>query len=283
MNPENLRVVTDFNSTWRSAEPERIGQEILSVFNETHRQVDDFYIIIQNGTPIDPATETTIWFDKSTDLERREAEFFDQLVSEADKRDSGSFVLISPSLIGTYPCNKAILYQIAYTFEYPPQKVLTGSAILFDTPKDHTLQIAKQLDPSTANTSNAEILRNKLFICPDEFNLTDLLELIGTNYSDSTPTPSQELISHFVGLIKSGHDPRLIAQEMQARGVIGKHSISCPPSLFGISLTLDFTVGKDILKCVQCPFCKTTVDAEIFDGEIHCPNCNEKRPYQKAA
>lgn len=29
---------------------------------------------------------------------------------------------------------------------------------------------------------------------------------------------------------------------------------------------------KQILKCVECPFCHKTVDAEIYGGEIHCPD-----------
>lgn len=40
---------------------------------------------------------------------------------------------------------------------------------------------------------------------------------------------------------------------------------------------------KEIKKCVECPFCHNTVDAEIYDGKIHCPKCKKSLPRQKSA
>lgn len=34
--------------------------------------------------------------------------------------------------------------------------------------------------------------------------------------------------------------------------------------------------NKEIIKCVECPFCKEIVDAEIYDGKIHCPKCKQE-------
>lgn len=33
------------------------------------------------------------------------------------------------------------------------------------------------------------------------------------------------------------------------------------------------------LKCVECPFCHSVVDADIADGKIICPACNSSAPY----
>lgn len=37
------------------------------------------------------------------------------------------------------------------------------------------------------------------------------------------------------------------------------------------------TGRKEILKCVRCPQCGKTVDAEIYDGKIHCPSCGASK------
>lgn len=43
------------------------------------------------------------------------------------------------------------------------------------------------------------------------------------------------------------------------------------------------TKVKEIVKCVNCPSCHQTVDAEISDGEIRCLNCGAKKPYHRIA
>ncbi len=38
---------------------------------------------------------------------------------------------------------------------------------------------------------------------------------------------------------------------------------------------------KNKLLCVDCPFCHQTVDAEVYDGKIHCPNCGAEAEIEK--
>ncbi len=40
-----------------------------------------------------------------------------------------------------------------------------------------------------------------------------------------------------------------------------------------IEVSSETTKNKEKLLCVNCPFCHQTVDAEIYDGKIHCPKC----------
>jgi ssDNA-binding Zn-finger/Zn-ribbon topoisomerase 1 len=102
-------------------------------------------------------------------------------------------------------------------------------------------------------------------------------------FQETTQTPNEQTISYFIDLIKSGENPRTIAIEMYERGILGEKSISCPFSLTSNAVTLNFAGTKEILKCVQCPYCKKTVDAEIYHGKIHCPDCHKSAEYSKAA
>lgn len=47
--------------------------------------------------------------------------------------------------------------------------------------------------------------------------------------------------------------------------------------IFGVGGARMVIGGKEILKCVTCPSCKSTVDAEIYEGKIHCPKCGASK------
>ncbi len=50
-------------------------------------------------------------------------------------------------------------------------------------------------------------------------------------------------------------------------------------SIFGKASGITSQGEQSVLKCVQCPFCKNTVDAVISGGKITCPSCNASSPY----
>ncbi len=223
-----LLTTKHFIHSWRDVDPKRLSEEIKSVFNETNRQPDPFSFVVRDGELVDSATNTIVNFRRNSELEKTEGRVWDDLKKWANKSESGTSAWISPILEGVYPANKFIFYEIRYTDDMPPQKVLFSTTILFDTPKDHCLKIAQMINPLMANVKNPEFLRGQLLRIQKNFNIADILELIGKPEKDKQKTQSQETINYFVDQIKSGRDPELIVLEMQAKGVIGEYSISCP-------------------------------------------------------
>ncbi len=220
-----------FIDSWQSSnvDPNRLSVELMSVFDETNRRLNNFYFIVKNGELLDPATNNIIDFPRNTTLEMVEGKVWNSLKNWANDSSEGVSIWTSPQLEGVYPCDKVIHYQIAYTFEYPPQKVLLSTAILLDNQKSYF----------------SEELRDQLIIKDANFTLTSLLEELGQVKNESEPTASQKTINYFVAQIKSGRDASSIAEEMQVMGVIGEHSISCPTASSGVLLNhskiLDFS------------------------------------------
>src|SRR5258705_5457332 len=173
-----------FINSWQTSnvDPNRLAEELGSVANETHRQADNFHFIVKSGELIDPATKKTINFTRNSEIEIAEGKVWDALKVWANTEEAGGAVWTSPQLDDVYPCDKVVYYQIAYTFEYPPQKVLQATAILLDTPKNHF----------------EEKLRQKLVIKDADFTLISLLEELGQDKNQNNETPSQETINYFV-------------------------------------------------------------------------------------
>lgn len=252
------KTIENFIPSWRFTEPDRLGQEIVSAFNETHRNADDYKFKFKEGKLVDLKTETEIKIDTSTYLGKKDAEFLDCLTSWVGENESGVALWISPSYEAAYPCNKITMYKIE-TEHY--EKTTFNVTVLFDTSKQHTLEIASKLNPNLEKVSDPEVLRNKLFVTDDNFTLTDLFLLIGKEETQ-TSKPDKDLIEYFVDLIHSGKDSRLIAMEMQQKGIIGNFSVSCAgnQTLSGLeqnSLTLNFAGNKDRYGSLNftCPHC----------------------------
>jgi hypothetical protein len=250
-----------FIPSWRSVDPKRLEEEILSVSNETNRRLDHFYFIVKDGELIDPATNSVINFESKTELEHREVKVWNSLKDWANTIEEGSAVWKSPRFPGIYPCDKAVYYEIAYTFEFPSQKVLRSTAILLDAPSQFE-----------------EHLRDKLFIKDPKFTLTDLLEELGQKDNKNSQTPSQKEINYFVEKIKRGDSAKSIVKEMQEQGIIGSYSISCPTrssvALSRNSQILNFSREDQYGSLdFECPSCKKTNTREPGKLLSHCQHC----------
>jgi len=258
-----VETVTNFISSWSTTDPRRLEEEIISVFNETNRKPDYFRLKYKNGNIVDFGTEQPVKIDRTSYLGRKDGELFDALGTWFSENDHGTAVWISPTHGSRYPCNKITVYQIESATD--EEKIASNISILFDTPKNHTIEIASKLNSNFTGISDPEILRNKLFQLDEGQSLVTILDLILVS-RDTPSTPSQETVRYFVEQIYSGVDPRIIAREMQERGVIGQFSVSCGGSsstakLFGgNSLTLNFSGIEDQFGSLEfsCPHCGAT-------------------------
>ncbi len=269
---------TRFISTWRNTPPDRLSDEIVSAFNETHRKPDEYKFKFIDGHLVDYKTGTEIRIDTSTYLGKRDNELLDSLNYWASENSSGVAIWISPSYDAAYPSNKITIYTLK---EENGEKTTVNVSVLFDTPQEHTLEIAAQINPFFINVNDPEVLRNKLFVMDDNFNLVSLLELIGEKQY-FPETPSQQLINHFVYEIYSGKSPRDIAMEMERRGIVGEYSVSCGGgststiSLDGSSLTIDMNYGledKYGSLTFECPHCHNTNTRPFGQLISHCQHC----------
>src|SRR5260221_671259 len=160
--------------SWRNGDPRRLFKEIESIHNETNRLPDPASFIVGDGELIDPATSKAFDFERNTPVEIAEGEVWDDLKKWANKAIKGRMaVWLSPlleswqhniggdfSTAGTgYPTNKACLYEVDFTDDVPPVKILRSTTILFDTPKDHCLRVAEKLNSLMANIKDPEFLR----------------------------------------------------------------------------------------------------------------------------
>jgi len=271
------KTIEKFIPSWRYTKPDRLREELISTFNETHRKPDEYKFRYKNGTLLDFQTDTEIKINTFSYLGQKDAELLNTLTSWVSENPSGTALWISPSYDSVYPCNKVTMYQIEET----PlgEKTTFNVTVLFDTAKDHTLEVATKLNPVFAGIKDPEILRNKLFIVDGDFNLGNLLELIGTK-TNNIPLPSHELIHHFVDLIHSGVSAKSIADEMQEKGLVGKFAVSCGgsssvSSLESSSLTLNLTgledkYGSLSFTCPKCGRANTRPFGQLISNCQHC-------------
>ncbi|KKR42344.1 MAG: hypothetical protein UT93_C0024G0004 [Candidatus Woesebacteria bacterium GW2011_GWF1_40_24] len=271
------KTIERFIPSWRHTQKDRLNQEIISAFNETHRHPDKYKFKFNNEKLVDYLTDTEINIDSSTYLGKKDAELLNVLTSWVSENESGTAIWISPAYESAYPCNKITMYKIEA--DSPNEKTTSNITVLFDSPKNHTLQIAAKLNPSFDDIKDPETLRNKLFVVDGDFNLAGLLELVGEKNSE-IPTPSSQLVDYFVGLIQSGMDAEFVAQQMDQKGIVGSFSVSCgglesSSSLEKNSLTINLTGQEDRYGSLSftCPKCGTTnirPFGRLLQNCMHC-------------
>jgi len=234
---ERAEVTVDrfINFGWSSTEIERnrLVAELLSVSNETNRRIDSSHYLVREGLLIDPETNRPILQFIAPGVEYKVAE---DLQGWANESSDGIAWWISPELEGVYPCNKAMIYQIAYDL-YGNKSVL-NSAILFD-----------------GYIKSPEDLRRTLFTDVDEDEvyigiLRWIEEVSGEKIDRQSVSHDSEInAEYFADKIRAGTDSSTIVDEMKSSGFIGNFSVSCPLSFSDFTSAnanlLIFSVGKD--------------------------------------
>lgn len=271
------KTIERFISSWRYTKEDRLSQEIISAFNETHRRPDKYRFKFKDGVLVDYSTDTEIRIDTSTYLGQKDAEVLKALTSWVSENTSGTAIWISPSYESAYPCNKITTYQLEENEK--GEKSTFNTTVLFDTSKKHTLEIASKLNQIFTKIEDPEVLRNKIFVVDENFGLVSLLELIGIGQEEIS-TPDEKTIHRFADMIYSGVSPGYVAEEMRKNGMIGKFSISCANSssvsiLENSSLTINLAgiedrYGSLSFTCPKCGATNTRPFGQLISNCRHC-------------
>lgn len=276
-----VETVAKFVPSWRSSHPKRLNAELISVFNETNRIPDPFRLVYRNGQIVDYEEKKPLRIDRSTYVGRKEGELVDSLTNWLKENDGGSAVWISPLLPGVYPYNKIVLYQIEGDLN--GEKSTFNTMLVLETPVEHSLVIASKLNPKFSIFSDPETLRNKLFAVGENFDFSTLLEIASVR-TRTKEEPNKEIVEDVMNLIYSGFDPRLVAEKMSQKGLIGKHGLLCPPinltqnPTFGVfmdahSLIFRFVGGESGKYVKNCGRCGVKIEAKISKG-YKCSKCD---------
>jgi len=206
---------------------EELTTKLHCISNETNRTPDSNHYLFKDGQLIDPYTGDPILRHIAKGVEYEVAQALQDRVATSDE---GIFVWNSPKLDNIYPCNKTMIYQIAYNANL--EKVLLYSAILYD-----------------GTIENSEEHRKTLIAAPDNdntfFGVLSWIEKVSKQKQKVSAGASRVTAQYFAERINSGVDPHIVLEEMKQTGFIGQHSISCPGA--GQSFSNFTSAGANIL------------------------------------
>ncbi len=289
---ENLLTVKQFVETgWPEAPRSRVVQEVISVFNESHRFTDSytffydgggFYMLIDDEeTNESKKISVRNVIERHSYSGRLEAEILDNLESWFSQKDEGTALWVSPPYPEKYPDWKVILHQIAYTSD--GAKVLLNGADLFKAQDEAVLSLIHEFFPETRNINELETIRS-LLITPDKtFDPSKLFERI-KEIDPKALAVNQKLneaqllerATYVSELIHAGADSMFVAYEMRRLGLIGEHALSCAGGGKTFSeLIVDGLGTKDQHGSLEfrCPKCGGTNSRPFGHLISNCQHC----------
>ena len=290
----NLQTVREFVETgWPEALHSRRVQEIISVFNESHRFTDSYIFFYDQGgfymLAEDKETSETkkIYvrdvIERSSPPGRAEAEILDNLESWFDQNEEGSAFWMAPPRPNDKfrPGWKLIFHQIAYTSG--GAKVLLHGADLFKGPPETVLSLIHQFFPETRNIHSIEAVRSLLIKPDDNFEPSKLLERIKEIDPDALAVNQKldevqlvERATYISELIYSRADSGFVAYEMERLGLVGEHAISCAGGEKTLSeLIVDGLGMEDQYGSLEfaCPKCGGTNSRPFGQLMSNCQHC----------
>lgn len=280
--------------------PPQLDEEVASESHET-RRIPDPYVFIAQGsqllTPSGEVVENSI--DKDSYLGRIELKAFQKIQDWSFLNDSGVAVWFSPPYLGRYPVSKIIISEISESYG---TKVLFNRAVVLDRDANTLVRLANGLVGESAFANPEELRETPIFPNQDEFAkwfedltaYTSQVEMIKSSRDiliklDTYVKISQLRLTYPIyERNRAYEDLRRVAD---SRGLIGEYVGSCPTLVMtGLStpfekfLIYSSPMGEKRILCCTCPFCNKLVEAEIFDGKIHCPapprGCGKSAPWQ---
>lgn len=267
--------------------PLQLDEEVASDSHET-RRIPDPYVFIAQGsqlqTPSGEVVENSI--DKDSYLGRLELKAFQRIQEWSILNDSGVAVWFSPPYPGRYPVSKIIMSEIS---ESDGTKVLFNRGVVLDRDADTLVRLANGLVGEDYFTEPEVLRETPVFPNQDEFGrwfedlttYTSQVEMIKSNRDILIKSDTYVQISQLRSTYpvyernRAYEDLRRVAD---SQGLIGEYVGSCPTlAMTGLStpfekfLNHSSPMGEKRILCCTCPFCNKQVEAEIFDGKIHCP------------
>lgn len=240
---ENLTILKEFVETgWPEAPRSRVIQEIISVFNESHRFTDSytffcdgggFYMLVEDEkTNATKKISVRDVIDRSSSTGKVEAEILESLESWFTQKDEGTALWVSPPYPRKYLGWKVILHQIDYTSD--GTKILLNRADLFEAQEEAVFSLIHEFFPERRNLNSLETIRS-LLITPDKtFDPSKLFERI-KEIDPKAMAVNQKLdgaqllerAAYVSELIHSGADSTFVVYEMERLGLVGEHALSC--------------------------------------------------------
>ena len=288
----NLHTVKQFVETgWPVAPRSRLVQEIISVFNESHRFTDSYTFFYDGGgfymLAEDKETSETkkIYvreiIERTSPVGKLEGKILDNLEGWYAQKDEGTALWISPPYPGKYPGWKVIFHQIAYTLD--GAKVLLNGADLFKGPQETVLSLIHQFFPETRNIHSIEAVRSLLIKPDDNFEPSKLLERIKEIDPDALAVNQKldevqlvERATYISELIYSRADSGFVAYEMERLGLVGEHAISCAgggktlSELIVDGLGMEDQYGSLKFACPKCGGTNSRPFGHLISNCQHC-------------
>ncbi len=261
--------------------------EATSYSLETRKIPDTYPFTIKLGklyTPDGQLVENSI--NKNSDVGKNEYVAFLKIQDWANKNNRGLSIWISPPFKNKYPCSKIVLSEVVQSND---SRLLVNKAILLDIDVNGCMELFDNLTGDMSKLKNSEELRSSpiLFDYISPKKLDSIFDQILENEAQQLVMLKKgEDIVESEKTIEYFRNQKLVFGTISTKaakldGIVGNHSSSCP-TIHSANMTafelfanpLKFKEGIIIL-CCTCPFCKKKVEAKIFDGQIHCPNCKE--------
>jgi len=289
---ENLLTAKDFATTWNSSPPWVMEEGVRSVYFETNRLDHNYpFFIDKDGTfvcnPENPSEK--FYFknimDRYSYIGRKELRVFEMLEEKAAQNEGGEeelkFTWFTPIYPGKYPCSKVIFHTVINE-PGTKNKTILNLVKVFDLSANYCVQIAREIFPELKGVNDADELRSLLIPTKDS-QIQELIEIIDelnkyVQRPDSLLTEQQlsERAKIIVKMVRSNVSPHAVALEMNKLELLGRYSISCPPTFSELITGMD-KYGSLEFRCPH-PDCRRMNRRQSNMLISNCQHCGKVIP-----
>lgn len=280
-----------YNTRWANSHHQKqTTADLLTIYFETHREVDSYFYQVGKDDLIAPQTGEPIrqFIDTSTPVGKREGAVYEQLFSWSKKAESGVAVWVSPPTGERSQAMKVILHEVVGKGR---EKFILNRVILDDKTSHQAVDLANRFSAHSTNSralyTDPEKVRAQLFTMQEGMGVVDLLKLFveDQNLIEQVQTGEDLLVreklmeeaQRYSDKIHAGVSAATVYQSMASDGFIGEHDMTCPPSE-GQTFS-EYTASNAIVlgeaKFVRnCGHCGVAIGARISAG-YRCKSCRQ--------